>query len=305
MLKKTSKLMKLMFSLVFIMLFLFSANVTAAAANTSVDMYKTGSITVTLKDSGKNPVPGGTFVIYQVAGVTNQDGNLSYNFTSDFINCGISLSNLNADGLAEELNDYIIEYKVKGTTKAAENSGSVVFKDLTLGLFLIRQEGQISGYYPISPFLVSVPMTNAEGTGWIYDVDATPKTEVKQEEKEPVKLTVKKVWADKGKEHPESVTAGLYADDTLKEKVVLNDKNNWTYTWTNLDGNKKWMIKEINVPKGYVVSYNKSDTLITMTNTSTLIQTGQLNWPIPVLILTGLVLIFAGIALLHSKRKTR
>jgi len=42
----------------------------------------------------------------------------------------------------------------------------------------------------------------------------------------------------------------------------------------------------------------------TVTNTSTLIQTGQLIWPIPVLAISGMLLIAAGIVLLQKKRKT-
>ena len=40
-----------------------------------------------------------------------------------------------------------------------------------------------------------------------------------------------------------------------------------------------------------------------MTNTSTLIQTGQLIWPIPVLAIGGMLLLWLGIALLQKKRR--
>ena len=40
-----------------------------------------------------------------------------------------------------------------------------------------------------------------------------------------------------------------------------------------------------------------------MTNTSTLIQTGQLVWPIPVLAVMGVLLIGSGSLLLQKKRK--
>jgi LPXTG-motif cell wall-anchored protein len=42
--------------------------------------------------------------------------------------------------------------------------------------------------------------------------------------------------------------------------------------------------------------------VFTVTNTSTLIQTGQLVWPIPVLAFAGIALIGAGAVLLQKKR---
>ena len=44
-------------------------------------------------------------------------------------------------------------------------------------------------------------------------------------------------------------------------------------------------VLETNIPKGYVPSYSVSadGTVVTITNSKSLIQTGQLNWPVWVL----------------------
>ena len=59
---------------------------------------------------------------------------------------------------------------------------------------------------------------------------------------------------------------------------------------------------ETNIPKGYVPSYKVKGDVVTITNTKTLIQTGQLNWPIWVLGGAGILLVVLGVVIL-TKRK--
>lgn len=119
----------------------------------------------------------------------------------------------------------------------------------------------------------------------------------------PVDLTVVKKWDDKGRNRPDSVKATLYDGDTAVETVLLGDWNDWSYSWKKLDGKGNWQIVETNIPKGYVPSYSYEDGVVTITNTATLIQTGQLNWPIPVMCGLGLALIIYGVIVLRKKRK--
>ena len=60
---------------------------------------------------------------------------------------------------------------------------------------------------------------------------------------------------------------------------------------------------ERNIPKGYVPYYSARYGTVTITNTATLIQTGQLNWPIWVLGGAGLVLILGGAVVLGKKKR--
>lgn len=123
---------------------------------------------------------------------------------------------------------------------------------------------------------------------------------------EPVDLTVKKVWSDENNKRdirPNSVTVTLYNGDTAVEKVTLGAWNNWTYSWTGLDGNGDWSVLETGIPKGYTPSYRTNSGVITITNTAALIQTGQLNWPILVLGSLGMLMIFFGIITMRKKKK--
>lgn len=121
--------------------------------------------------------------------------------------------------------------------------------------------------------------------------------------KEPYDITVKKVWSDNGDGRPSSAEVVLYNGETAVETVVLSEQNNWTHTWTNLDGDGNWQVIEDSVPVGYTPSYEVTDGVVTITNTATLIQTGQTKWPIPVLCIGGVLLIGAGVVMMFRKRK--
>ena len=119
----------------------------------------------------------------------------------------------------------------------------------------------------------------------------------------PVDLAVVKKWDDNGRDRPDSVKVTLYDGDTAIESVWLGEWNNWSYSWHNLDGHGNWQIIETNIPKGYVPSYSYWNGVVTVTNTASLIQTGQFNWPIPVLSGLGLALIVYGVIVILRKRK--
>lgn len=134
-------------------------------------------------------------------------------------------------------------------------------------------------------------------------------TEEVEEEDTPLTgpgfLTVTKVWSgdeDQLDKRPDSVTMTLYNGSEAVETVYLGEWNNWTYTWAGLDPTGSWSVLENEIPKGYVPSYETADGVVTVTNTATLIQTGQLNWPIVVLGIAGICLIFFGVMLMRKKR---
>lgn len=122
---------------------------------------------------------------------------------------------------------------------------------------------------------------------------------------EPLDITVVKKWSNLGlSEKPAAVTVTLYNGKDVYESVVLNEKNDWTYHWEDLDAKGNWQIVETNIPKGFTPSYSVSnDGTVTITNTRKLIQTGQINWPIAVLGGVGFTLIILGGVMLIVRRK--
>lgn len=297
------KILKTVGSLTLAFVLLLAADTAVFAAENTVDWERTGSVSVTPRSvEGEHPVIQETsFTLYQVGEAAEQNGNLVYTLTGDFSGSKAELSDLKVPGLAETLADYADAQRLKGTVQTADSEGTVRFTDLELGLYLLVQGDAAKGAYATDPFLVSVPMISDSGTEWIYDVDASPKAEVYK----LVDVTVKKVWND-GKNvslRPESISVELYDGDRLADSVTLNKANGWSYTWKELQKSDRYSVKETTV-KGYTATYSQSGSVFTITNTAgTLVQTGQLNWPVPLLAGGGLGLFALGWALVFIKRK--
>lgn len=147
------------------------AGVPASAAAELPDTSRTGSISLTMKYQNK-AVAGGSFSLYQVAGVTVSDTGYGYTLVNGFEDCGVSLDNLEDSKLASQLEAKVDSAKSK-VTSTVSSSGTVKFEDLELGLYLIVQETAAEGYNKVSSFIVTVPID--EDGALTYDVDATPK----------------------------------------------------------------------------------------------------------------------------------
>lgn len=138
--------------------------------------------------------------------------------------------------------------------------------------------------------------------------DGEEKTEIPFEnvwhKPEPVvDITVVKEWVDDGSDRPEQIAVWLLKDGAVQETVMLSEKNGWSCSWTGLEGTAQWSVAEADVPAGYTASYQIEGNVITITNTASLIETGQLRWPIPVMAAVGVCLVLAGIVLIAMKRK--
>lgn len=205
-----------------------------------IDMDKTGSVSLTMRYDGK-AVGGGSFTVYRVGKVVDDDGNYSFALTDEFAGSGVKLTQTTIESadVAEELADYANEVAATGTKVKIVSDGRATAAKLELGLYLFVQTTAAKGYEAVHPFLVSVPMYETGTETYTYDVDATPKL------------------------------------STIKKQKPSGDESSSTPTPT---------------PK------SKKD--------SKLPQTGQLNWPVPVLAALGLGLILCG-WLLRSEKKTR
>lgn len=101
---------------------------------------------------------------------------------------------------------------------------------------------------------------------------------------------------------PGYVLVGLYDEHgVLQKRVMLSDRNSWTDVFKDVPSN--WSIKEYNIPYGYTPYYSRVGNVITITNSTSLIQTGQLNWPVAVLGGLGVLLIALGLITSARRRK--
>ena len=188
----------------------------------------------------------------------------------------------------------------------AANGWAYTFDRLLEGHTWTVEEADVPSGYRVSYKTegTQTTITNTKKASPKPDPKPDPKPKPEPEPTYPLDMTVRKVWSnDDGKDRPDSVTVTLYDGETAYETVRLGAWNNWTYTWKDLSAYGNWQVIESNIPKGYVPSYSVSGSVVTITNTRSLIQTGQLNWPIWVLGGAGLVLVSLGGAMLVKKKR--
>ena len=285
-----------MVALCMALLLIFACSHTALAE--AFDAGKTGSVSVTLTEPNQNrPMVGAELSLYYVATVEQaENGSLNYTYTDDFAQIGIALDD---KALADALDTFVAQNDVAAVKQVTDTTGTAVWKDLSLGLYFVKQTGDVAGFAPCTSFLVTVPGESTDG--YVYEVNATPKTEVTK----LTTITIKKVWnTDASTQATESVTVQLLCRGNVIKTAVLNAQNNWQVIYAAMPESDEYRIKEVDVPKGFTATYKQNGYEFTVTNSSTLIQTGQLVWPLPVLAVSGMLLIAVGVALLRKKRET-
>ena len=273
---------------------LFMMPMTAIAQD--FDFNRVGSISVTLMDQdGKTPISGAELSLYHVATVSlNSKNNLSYTFTNAFEDCGCALDD---PALSVKLDAFVKKHTVSAEKLVTDDHGKVTFTNLPLGLYFVQQTNTVAGYAPCTSCLVMVP--NQNNDSYVYDINASPKTDVAKLKD----ITIKKVWnTDASTEAVDSVTIQLLRDGVVVETATLSAQNNWQVIYTDMPESDVYSIVEVNIPKGFTATYSQRGDVFTGTNNASLIQTGQLIWPIPALSIAGVCLIAIGSIVL---RKTR
>lgn len=238
-----------------------------------VDLSRTGSIKVSLYDSETSEaVGGGTLTLYRVAKVQKDNANLSFVYTNGFEDCGVELGDLSEGELAGRLAEKIAA-TAESTTVEISDLGVAEFGDLEVGLYLVVQTTAAENYNVINPFLVSVPIQ--ENGSYVYDVDALPKvgTAAKKTPDTPDEPDTPDT-----PDEPDTPDTPVAPGPDNPDGWVLGDHGEKNYP--NPDN-----------PNGHVMGAHG------------LPQTGQLNWPIPVLAVTGVVLVAAGIKLKKGNRR--
>lgn len=288
-----------------------------AFAAGSIDLSRACKLSISYEDNGV-PLAGAAFSIYLVATV-DEYGELTA--TEEFDEFNVNIRGKNDDAwkaLASTLEGYALrDGLVPAASGTTDSSGRVSFPSgeqaLTPGLYLVlgarhRQNGWI---YDAQPAMVLLPALDMEANDWLYDVAVSPKHDSRPE---PVDDTltrkVLKVWKDEGHEaeRPRTVTVQLLRDGVVYDTATLSARNNWRYTWEDLDAAYRWIVVE-EAPGGYAVTITREGVTFVVTNTwggpgipvnptpgpDGLPQTGQTWWPVPLLIAAGLLLVVMGL----------
>ena len=228
----------------------------------------------------------------------NRVGEVDWVFLVEaFNNTQLTVRKVWSDGAAKHKDDSVLVYllqnndKVQEVTLNAANNWTHTFEHLSTDDEWTVKEVNIPQGYTVQY------NTKGNETTILNIKDGTPTYE-------PLDITVKKVWSgDQGKNRPTSVNVTLYNGTEIWERVKLSAANDWTFTWYDPDTYGNWQVLETSIPKGYVPSYKVKDGVVTITNSRSLIQTGQLNWPIWVLGGFGIAFIILGETMLMKKKK--
>ena len=270
------------------------------------------------------PIVGAPFEIYQVATLDEYG---EFGITEEFSKYNVEIPDKNEAAwktLAATLEGYVLRDQMVSFDHGVTNENGVLSfptegKKLTQGLYLIlgRRFTQDGRYFDAAPSMVILPELDAQTKASIYDVKVNPKFHSEEVPKEPTAVTRKvlKIWDDDGyeKERPQNISVQLLEDGKVCDTVILNADNNWRYSWTNLENNHSWTIVEKEMDS-YSVKMTREGITFVLTNTydgdsdipatketsdvssgKKLPQTGQLWWPVPVLLCMGLLFVVLGL----------
>ena len=287
------------------LLALVSALALPVGAQSAPDLTKKVSLTIHYANQdGSKPIAlsGVKFSLYLVAKM-GQGGTLTAEPGFESYIFG------NSAGDWEKTRDMLQSNFPAGVTPVdkarTDKNGDAAFQGKTLvpGLYYVPETKTVKNgwMYTTLPFLVSLP--NNFNNEWVYAQQVNAKSSRESTETD---ITVIKVWKDSchPKRRPESITVDLLCDGEKYDTITLPQNGKWEYTWYDLDATCDWTVTEERV-KGYNdPEVKKVGNIITVTNTCNrpdhprggkLPQTGQLWWPVPVLLLAGLVLVIVGL----------
>lgn len=199
-----------------------------------------------------------------------------------------------ADKLEEDLTANKLTAAKPAATAQTNRSGAAQFENLEQGLYFLRStKVQIGGYmYTTLPVFFS---TSSQAIAVKYS---------RQLLHEDLKIV--KVWKDSchPSRRPKSITIRLMRDGVKYSEITLPQKGKWEYTWKDLETRYQWTVEEdpitgykkpeIRYENGLITVTNACNRPASHTNT-TLVQTGQLWWPVPVLLVAGLLLVIVGL----------
>lgn len=220
----------------------------------------------------------------------------NYKLTGVFSNYSVDLKQ-DVQGAANALeNRILMDGNEADAYATSDSSGKARFSGLESGIYLVvGKEVESNGVF----YMPQVSLVSLSGD---LSVDLKYETSNKAS-----RIHVLKVWKkDNKKSRPKSIEVCLLrSDGIVVGKVVLNSDNQWSTTWDNLSTLYTYRVMETSVPSGYKESCTREKDTIVLTNTGSdkyrvekkdevLPNSGQLWWPVPVLLFVGLVLFGLG-----------
>lgn len=212
----------------------------------TVDAYsETGSITVALEDGvAGTSTEGVEFELIKVGDVI--DG--LYEYTEDFADEKTDLNKVEKademEELAIRLNKIANENKITGISDMTDNTGKLVFKELKVGIYLLRVT-DYNEYEYVEPTLISIPTYDEDVQNSMnFDVTVIPKHT-------PFKVSVSKQDIT---DHKELEGAHLQVTDEKGNIVDEWVSGKEPHMIQNLFCNHTYTLTETIAPKNYKVA---------------------------------------------------
>ena len=212
----------------------------------TVDAYsETGSITVALEDGvAGTSTEGVEFELIKVGDVI--DG--LYEYTEDFADEKTDLNKVEKademEELAIRLNKIANENKITGISDITDNTGKLVFKELKVGIYLLRVT-DYNEYEYVEPTLISIPTYDEDVQNSMnFDVTVIPKHT-------PFKVSVSKQDIT---DHKELEGAHLQVTDEKGNIVDEWVSGKEPHMIQNLFCNHTYTLTETIAPKNYKVA---------------------------------------------------
>ncbi|MFR0540611.1 hypothetical protein [Lactobacillus delbrueckii] len=224
------------------------------------------SITVQMKDTSGNAVAGGQLSVYKVAEVKAG----KYQYTAAFAKMDEDISaktqsSVMTESFAQSLASYAAANEVSGQTSQISSSGEATLAADEQAVYLVTQTTAANGYEKIKPFTLVLPYVQ-DGQS-MSQIIAKPKLE---------KTTPSKPETPSTPSVPNSSSSSSVSSG---KKVGTKPQTPNTPTVTASTSSSSTSSRQ-NVP--------------TLPQSPRLPQTGQLNWPIPLLALLGMTLFMWG-----------
>lgn len=295
---------------------LIRPDVVAAAGEIDMNREATLVITVNYDETG---LPGVKYELYLVS-VLDENGNLTPVEAFEKYVSGLDIQNREDErwqAAAEALEREIVLGNLGGIqlcdSAITDESGMVCFpsdgKHLSLGLYLVMGTRMARGerVYSTSPFFVLLPEQNQITDTWEYSVSVNAKV---GEGSALADFEVVKIWEDDchEDERPQRITIQLMQDGSAYgDAVTLPWNGSWKYTWHDLEANHKWTVVEKQEEGYQEPDIRQEGNTFVVTNTCSkpvdpaqpgkpsLPQTGQLWWPVPVLLSAGVLSVVFGL----------
>lgn len=165
---------------------LSTMTVTAFAEDTNkmptIDITKEGSITINKYEGNDTtkPLAGVEFTIYKIADLKQGSNPVELKYESSITGVNIT-SETKYNDIKSVVDSKIADGSLTGTsatTVMESGKATAKFTELDLGIYLVEETKAPSQVVnKTANFLVSVPMTNEDGDGWVYDITANPKND--------------------------------------------------------------------------------------------------------------------------------